>query len=182
MKKKQLILIAIAIIAIVITYKLMNNLKIKNIVDQLPKGKGSYPKRNLSQITEVVVHHSATDSGTALAYANYHISNRGWPGIGYHYEIAKDGTVSQTNDLTTVSWHATGHNTSGIGIVLTGNFDHQTLDAPQKTALVNLIKKLQKDLGRKLKIGGHRDYASKSCPGDNVSVEEIRTKVNGLLA
>ncbi len=145
---------------------------LKNIVEELPKGNSNYSKRSISSIDKIVIHHSATNSGTPKAYANYHVNTRGWPGIGYHFVIQKDGSVFQTNYLDTVSYHTSGQNTRSIGICLTGNYDSQQPPALQLDALINLIRYLAKFLGR-LDIHGHNDFSSKSCPGDHINVQTI---------
>ena len=103
-----------------------NDIVIKDIVNQLPRDYSqSYNTRSLSQITQFVIHHSATTSGSAAAYANFHteptdyqdvivngetvrknFGGRGWPGIGYHYVIDKDGTVIGIHNSLT---NSTGH-------------------------------------------------------------------------
>ena len=69
-----------------------------------------------------MIHHSATDDGSPEAYARYHVQTRGWPGIGYHFVIQKDGGIYQTNRLDTISYHVSGQNTNSIGICGTGKW------------------------------------------------------------
>ena len=45
-----------------------------------------------------------------------------WPGIGYHYFIHADGSIDQTNELETVSYHVFQHNTYTIGVAFAGSF------------------------------------------------------------
>lgn len=133
-----------------------------------------YKTRQLEKIEKIIIHHSATDTGSAEAYARYHVNKRGWPGIGYHYVIEKDGTIKQTNELDTISYHASSHNTNSIGICLTGNFDKQTLEEKQKQSLIELIQHLNKTFKKEFPLIGHRDVASKSCPGDNINIEKVK--------
>ena len=148
-----------------------------DIVDRLPKHETKvYGQRTLDKINKVIVHHSATATGSALAFANYHINERDWPGIGYHFVIDAYGLPQQTNNLSTVSYHTSGQNTSSIGICLVGNFDEQTPSEEQIRGLVKTIKML-KQLGYVFEIHGHREYSSKSCPGDNIDIDKIRAQV-----
>ncbi len=155
---------------------------IKDIVGSLPKGKGAYPSRALSKITQVVVHHSATKStlpgSNPTAYANFHVSNRGWPGIGYHFVIQRDGTIFQTNLLTTVSNHVQGANTKSIGICLSGNFDEEQPTPEALGALVHVIRYLNTQLGKTLGIHAHNEYAPKSCPGLAIDMVALRNKID----
>lgn len=149
------------------------NLVYNDIVNTLAKDpKRTYATRSLSSIRQIVIHHSATTSGSAAAYAKYHVENRGWPGIGYHFVIDKDGTINLTNYLETISYHVSGQNTRSIGICLTGNFDIQQPTTAQLNSVVRLIRFLSDQLGR-LPIKGHNDYAAKSCPGNNISTQYI---------
>lgn len=155
--------------------------KIINITDQLPKGSRSYPKRNLSQIVRFVVHHSADPNGTPEKYAKYHVETHGWPGIGYHFVIQKDGTIYQTNALDTISYNVESYNTGTVGICLTGNFETELLQAPQKDALIWLLKELAAQLGPK-SILPHSAFKPTKCPGDHINTDEISQLVYGPLA
>ena len=83
----------------------------------------------------------------------------------------------QVNDLETISYHVSGQNTVSVGICLIGNYDELEPTPQQLKAVVKLIRHLNRKIGRRLDIAGHRDYANKSCPGWNVDVDAIRRKV-----
>lgn len=142
----------------------------------------TYDTRDLSQIDSVVIHHSLTTSGNAKAYARYHVEENGWAGIGYHYVIGKDGSIEQSQLLKTVSNHTSGENTRSVGICLTGNYDIQQPPPEQVDAAVKLIRYLQGRLGRQLRITGHNEHSSKSCPGSNLDVKEIENRVRNTAA
>jgi N-acetylmuramoyl-L-alanine amidase len=146
--------------------------KLVNIIDQLPKGTRSYAKRNLQQIVRFVIHHSADPNGTPEKYAKYHVQTHGWPGIGYHFVIQKDGTIFQTNALETISYNVENYNTGTVGICLTGNFENELLQAPQKNALVWLLKDLVVQLGPK-SILPHSAFKPTECPGDHIDTDVI---------
>ncbi len=152
----------------------MTALKIKNIIDLLPKSdRKKYGKRDLKLIKQIVVHHSAMDGFTAFDYAKWHIG-QGWPGIGYHYVIEKDGNVNQTNELDTISYHTKGHNTTSIGISVSGNLSNHAPSKEQMDALIRLIKELKQKLGGHLIVRGHRELAATECPGKLVDMDVIR--------
>lgn len=154
-------------------------IQINNITAQLPKAPGkSYGKRALSQIQQFVLHHSATTSGDPWAYARYHVEERGWPGIGYHFVIQPDGTVYQTNELTTLSYHTEGQNTRSVGICLTGSYDNSQPPPAQYSALISLLRHLGDLLGQK-PIYGHHSFSPKSCPGNAIDVAAIQSEAWG---
>lgn len=127
-----------------------------------------YATRNLEQIEQIVVHHSASLDGTAEDFAEWHVRDRGWPGIGYHFVIEKNGAIVMGNPLTNISYHTQGQNTKSVGIVLSGNFEIEQPTAAQMASLSNLIAYLRDELPNELQVYGHRDFAATACPGDNL--------------
>jgi hypothetical protein len=97
---------------------------IEDIVDALPTGKDNpYPTRALTDIKQIVIHHTATSPTiTAQRLAEYQVEKLGKAGIIYHFVIAADGTIYQTNRLETVSDHAYARNQASVGICFPGNF------------------------------------------------------------
>ena len=183
--KKYLLIAFIVVLILIVTATIVRprayGIPIENQVYRLPKALlKSYDTRSLDKVEQVVIHHSATESGSPESYALYHIHNNGWPGIGYHYVISKAGKIVQTQRLKTVSYHTSGQNTRSIGICLTGNYDTQSPPEAQLDACVRLIKYLEKRLGRQLAISGHNQFSSKSCPGSHVSIAAVRTRVNNF--
>lgn len=138
--------------------------KVLHVQYQLPK-KTAYKKRALAAITQIVVHHSA-DNGTPQSIASYHVS-KGWPGIGYHYVIAKDGTVHHTNDIDEASYNVAQQNTRSLGICLIGNYEKDTPPDNQVAALKWLVKTLRAVIGD-VDVVGHRDRVATACPGKNL--------------
>jgi len=133
-----------------------------------------YSKRPLDAIKYIIIHHSATKEGDAFSFARYHVNNRDWPGIGYHYVILEDGTVQRANDLTTVSYHISGYNSTAVGICLVGNFTEEILQFDQKEALKELCLYLLTKLGLSVaSIKGHNELTGHTiCPA--VDMEALR--------
>lgn len=156
-------------------------MQVVDMVEQLPKHpRKRYKERPLSDISMVVVHHSATREGSPEAFARYHVETNGWPGIGYHYVIARDGTVYKTNKASTVSYHASGYNARSIGVCLVGNFDQERPPAEQMEALVELVRGLMAAFAVPVeRVIGHREVPGtrKSCPGRNVDMDALRAKL-----
>lgn len=153
-------------------------LKVHDIRDQITRHPSKrYNRRNLNQIRTLIVHHSATTSGSASSFARYHVEHLGWPGIAYHYVIDKDGRINQTQDLETISYHVSGQNSRAVGICCVGHYDLQTPPPAQLQSLVLLLKALKMKLPG-VAIRGHRDYSPKTCPGNNFPLAEVVRKVN----
>lgn len=150
---------------------------IRNVVDQLLKDPIlRYERRPLSQITHLAIHHTATPpTVTPTRIAELHVkpdSNRGkeaWPGIGYHYFIHVDGTVDQTNQLETASYHVHRHNIYSVGIVFAGSFMNGKIPtSAQLRSGAHLTAWLMQELNVPLaRVWGHREFPDNStvCPG-----------------
>lgn len=156
-------------------------MQIIDLADKLPRGSKRYKTRPIAAISKIVVHHSATTSGTPEAFARYHVEDRRWPGIGYHYVIDKQGRVYKTNHADVISYHASGINSISLGVCLVGNFDVEQPPAAQWQALVGLLKDLMAAYGVKPhNVIGHREVpAPKSCPGRNIDMDALRREIGG---
>jgi len=157
-------------------------MEIINIVDKLPKGREAYKRRETNEIKKIILHHSATTTGTPEGFAKYHVETNGWGGIGYHFVIQKDGTIYQTNNDTTLSYHCKGYNQISLGICLVGDFDKQQPTEAQHTSLKELLVYLLKKYGLSTSdIIGHRETpaAHKTCPGICVNLNQIRAEAVG---
>lgn len=169
-------------------------MKFANIINTLPiKGTG-WPKRRLDAITDITVHHSATQPNhTPRSFAVYHTASnskklpvnkrgKGWPGIGYHFVITPDGTVNQCLLMSAWSNHNGYNNGHAIGICLVGNFEEYEPTAFQMQALSELIEYLKKVRPSIKNLMGHREYPIKQnegrtlCPGKYLSIVPLREK------
>jgi len=150
-------------------------------------------KRELSQITELIIHCAATPNGvdfTAEDIDQWH-EERGFnrapcfiskdaplTAIGYHYVIDLKGAVTIGRLLTETGAHALHHNTSGIGICLVGT---DRFTSAQWQRLAKVVTALQRQFPA-IEIKGHRDLSPdlngngvieknewlKTCPGFDV--------------
>lgn len=144
---------------------LRNLPKFKDMRGKLAR-KGSYVDHGVRSKTDIAIHHSLTKTGSAEAYARYHVS-QGWPGIGYHFVIEQDGTIKQCHNLGVKSYHVGNSNKFAVGICLTGDFRYSQPTEAQKESLRLLVAELKKELPNFKRIRGHNEfpgYASKQCP------------------
>ncbi|MGH1336074.1 MAG: peptidoglycan recognition protein family protein [Aureispira sp.] len=170
------LVVALALLLLVAAFVVPTAPKIINKVDLLQKHPTKrFPTRTLSQITRIAVHHSASENQTEDDYARYHVQSRSWPGIGYTFVIRddKEGTIVQTNDLTTICYNVDSGNTPTIGICLSGNFSNRKPSPAQLKSLGKLIRHLRRLLQKDLPVEGHRTlqpHQPTSCPGDYLFV------------
>ena len=136
----------------------------------------AYPTRAETDIDTIIVHHSATPvTQTATDFANYHISEHNWAGIGYHYVITAQGQVQQTEYDTTLSIHTIGYNKRGIAICLVGDFTHTPPTDVQMSKLKRLIRMLRNRYGIR-KLVSHREVNpyDTDCPGTLINMNKLR--------
>jgi hypothetical protein len=137
--------------------------------------------------THVVIHHSASDKGSAQMFDRYHTS-RGWSGgLAYDFVIG-NGTESGDGEIEVGKrWkeqlrgaHAgvDYYNEHGIGICLVGNFEDGRPTKAQIDALVMLIRSLQNkcDISAR-NVVGHRDIKDTLCPGKNFPMDDVRSRI-----
>jgi len=119
------------------------------------------------------------------AVQNYHMDDRGWIDIGYHYLIDKYGKIYQGRPDNVVGAHVADYNTGNIGISAIGSYHLVDITPALQTALENLLAWLcYKYNISPDTIKGHRDYAATECPGQYLydRLPQIRTKVQEMLA
>lgn len=154
-------------------------MQIINLIGKLKTSKTKqYKKRPLDAVDQIVVHCSATKTGSPESFANYHVDKLKWPGIGYHYVISKDGKAYKCNAISTISYHAAGANYSSIGVCLVGNFDVEDVPDVQMKAAVDLVKDIRKNMKIK-RVIGHREVpgTKKTCPGKRFDMNKFRDRI-----
>lgn len=137
-----------------------------------------YSKRSLTDIRSIAIHHSMTKAGHAKSFANYHVNTNGWPGIGYHYVILKDGTIQWCWDVEIKSYHVGNSNREAIGICMVGDFRTESPTKAQLDSLNTLIQAIRSDINPNLKVLGHNEYPSyswKKCPA--IDMNTIRALI-----
>ena len=139
----------------------------------------------MRQIRQIIVHCTATrpdwwDKKTineqVKEVEKWHVVDRGWKAIGYHYLIGRNGEVVQGRPIEMIGSHARGHNKDSIGIALFGGFGSDADDLAtdhftplQLAAAYELIRKLQGQYNIKSeRVIGHNRISSKACPGFRV--------------
>ncbi len=134
-------------------------------------------------VNEIIVHCSATrpdwmagqsTRDKAMEIRRWHMRDRGWKDIGYHFLVDRNGTVVTGRPIEQTGAHVQGHNTGTIGVCLIGGHGSSETDQfsehfteHQDKALRHLLADLQHRY-KISKVTGHNQYAAKACPGFNV--------------
>jgi N-acetylmuramoyl-L-alanine amidase len=139
----------------------------------------------------IVIHHSATRSGSAGAFDANHRMRGMINGLAYHFVIdngtngTRDGFI-ETGTRWVTQLHG-GHcrqadiNERGIGICLVGDFSRDEPTHKQLDALVLLIKGLQEQFKIPTdNVLGHGEIIGESseCPGHRFPWNELRERLN----
>ena len=150
----------------------------KRLLDTMPVSKGKW--------TYIVVHHSASKSGTLQGMDMYHRQKRKMEnGLAYHFVIGNgkgmtDGKIEVGN-----RWKRQikgGHlasdklNEISIGICLVGNFEFERPTAAQMKSLFALVSYLNRRCGiPQSAVRTHRQINTKptACPGKRFPTETL---------
>lgn len=116
---------------------------------------------------EKIILHTADTPATmdigADEIRDWHVNERGWADIGYHYVIRRDGTLERGRDESRQGAHAAGHNHNSLGVCLVGGKPDCNYTAAQWACLEALVRDLLKRHPG-AEVIGHRDVSNKSCP------------------
>ena len=133
----------------------------------------------LGKVTMITVHHTdfmpqwkgRSDAQIMTSIDNGHHAN-GWPTIGYHFVIGRDGKVYQACDDTRLGIHTFRNNTGNLGIAVIGNFENALPVTAQLRALEAFLENRRTRLGlARRQVAGHRDHTKPghtTCPGERL--------------
>jgi hypothetical protein len=119
--------------------------------------------------------HNRTLDDKVAEIKKWHVEDRKWKDIGYHWIIDRDGAVAKGRAETTPGSHVAGHNTGSIGICLIGGHGSNENDPFEKNYTVeqdHALRGLIDDIKARTPIKhirGHNEVAAKACPGFNVA-------------
>ncbi len=171
-----------------------------------PDGQGSRWTPRYTDVTHLIVHHSATENSSSdwaavvRTFWHWHTIDNGWGDIGYNFLVDPDGVVyeGRSGGNNAMGAHFCGTNSNTMGVCVIGNFTSVT---PKNAAIASLVKVLSwkcnldsiDPLGRSFhsssgrtlnRISGHRDGCSTACPGNLLynMLGSVRSDVSNLLS
>jgi N-acetylmuramoyl-L-alanine amidase len=129
----------------------------------------------MRDINKIILHCSATREGQDIStetIRGWHVNERGWSDIGYHYVVLLDGTVDKARPVERQGAHVRGKNKGSIGVCYIGGCDadmnpKDTRNEAQKKSLEELITYLMESYDDAT-LHGHNEFSSKACPSFNV--------------
>jgi N-acetyl-anhydromuramyl-L-alanine amidase AmpD len=126
-----------------------------------------FPTRSQSEIKRIIIHHTGIPAQIgADRIAAYRVDTQGWPGIGYHFLISPEGTIQQTQALTTVTSHAGPYNQESLAVCFAGDFNNAAPAPAQLAAGAHLVSWLLQQLNLPLEaVAGYKELAADPSPG-----------------
>lgn len=129
----------------------------------------------MRDINKIILHCSATREGQDIStetIRGWHVNERGWSDIGYHFVVLLDGTVDKARPVKRQGAHVRGKNKGSIGVCYIGGCDanmnpKDTRNEAQKKSLEELISYLMESYDDAT-LHGHNEFSSKACPSFNV--------------
>ena len=120
----------------------------------------------------IVIHCSATRSNQHVTISDirhWHVVERGWSDIGYHWVIDRNGQVLPGRKAHLQGAHVRGHNHESVGVCLIGGIDDNGLPENNFTQEQMLsLEMLVESLGIRYpgaKVVGHNFFNPyKACP------------------
>lgn len=142
------------------------------------------------QTNMIILHCSATREGQDIKAATikkWHVQDKHWEDIGYHYVIDLDGTIENGRREDLVGAHCSGHNSTSIGICYIGGCDKNmkpkdTRTQQQKQSMYNLCKELMIKYHIPITdVHVHNEFdTGKACP--SFSISQFRAEFSKWLA
>jgi len=143
----------------------------------------------------IVIHHSASDSGGAAAFDEYHRNTCGWDELGYHFVIG-NGTDTPDGRIEVGSrWAKQKHgahcktadnyyNDHGIGVCLVGDFEHSRPTAAQMESLEKLTRFLLEECDIPVdRVLTHKGVTGRTaCPGRRFPLETLKRHLSVPVA
>lgn len=131
----------------------------------------------MREINKIIIHCSDTPEGRDVStdtIRGWHVNERGWSDIGYHYVILLDGTIDSGRPEKRQGAHVAGHNKNSIGICYIGGCDSKMVSKDTRTPeQIESMNQLVCELKEKYNasVHGHNEFSNKSCPSFDVKKE-----------
>ena len=146
-------------------------------------------------VSRLTLHHSGVvlgDNARAVSrlrqHQRYHQDSQGWIDIAYHLSVDRNGHIYELRTPKVAGDTATDYDTTGhFLVVCEGDFDQEEItEAQLHGAALAFAWATQNFHIAPKTLGGHRDFASTSCPGANLYARlangEIERRVDRLVA
>jgi len=147
---------------------------------------------SMDGINRITIHHEGwkvvnfTDTRTTVErlqhIQKFHVKERGWADVGYHYIIDRAGRIWEGRPIKYQGAHVANLNEHNVGIMLLGNFQKQLPTNVQLAAAQLMVS----DVMSKYNVPVHRVYTHQElkptqCPGRNLQPRLVAMRRSGYL-
>lgn len=126
-----------------------------------------------SKTKSIVIHHSASPKSTTKEQIwKWHVQDRKWSDIGYHWIVNGDtGEWTEGRDEWRQGAHCPALNSVSVGICLTGNYETEPVSKVAWDGLLQLIETVieRYDLSWS-DVTWHKEHGKTACPGKNLEM------------
>jgi hypothetical protein len=144
---------------------------------------GALPTRCTTSLGEpfrVAIHHTDTPNNDSLSVAarmrqmqSFHMHQRGFCDLGYHYVIGRDGRVYQGRPASLRGAHVGGANTGNVGISMMGSYGSSLPTPAMLDRAASLLADVTSTHGLALSrdvVQGHGEWqgGATACPGNRL--------------
>ena len=122
--------------------------------------------RPARHVDRVFLHCSASDNpdhDDIATIRSWHVDERGWSDVGYHYFIRSDGALQEGRPLERTPAAQAGHNAGTLAICLHGLAEENFADDQFRT-LTALAREIDEAYAGRVTFHGHCEVSSKPCP------------------
>lgn len=125
----------------------------------------------MRKINKIIIHCSDSDvkqhDDISVIYG-WHVNERGFNDVGYHFFIKWDGTIQKGRDLSAIGAHCKGQNSDSIGICLHGRHKFTTKQFYELKALLYELMSQFKLTTKDIYPHNHFDKG-KTCPNFDIN-------------
>jgi hypothetical protein len=148
-------------------------------------GRPHAPSRMTLHHTAVPLDRVADAPGRLRGHQRFH-QQQGWSDIAYHYAVDLAGNAYELRDPSLAGDTFTDYDPAGHWLVVCeGDYDRQQPTDAMLETVAALFADAATTHGIEVAtLGGHRDHAATSCPGDalHARLGPLRTRVTELVA
>lgn len=140
---------------------------------------------DLKNFIGIAIHHSAGPASQSVeSIAQFHVTARGWGGIGYHFVIEQDGKINYVGDLNLGRAHVGGLNDKYIGVCMVGNFMEDRVPTDKQLQACHMLCRefIENESSRFPNVNDwedmkpHGELGSTACPGSTRSEWWVKIK------
>ena len=128
-------------------------------------------------INEIILHCADTKITQNFSIDDvrrWHIEERGWSDVGYHFYIRLNGSLELGRPIEKSGAHCKGKNANSIGVCFEGgkmsNGDKWSSPMLSQIVSYNRLQEYLFSVYGQLTVSAHYQYSTKSCPNFNIDI------------